>query len=274
MTDMLLRIGEFARLVGLPVKTIRYYGDIGLVPPADIDARTGYRLYKLTQVERVHQVRTLKELGLSLEEVGSILTDRLSDEQFRDLLAVRVGELTERSNTLRQQLERAKAHLNKLNRKLEHTMPDVTIKTTTPITIAFVRDRIDGVEKLPALFARLFTAVDPDAAVGPGGNIYHFFADDGSDIDAEAVLPVAGDYTPADGADVRTLPAIQVASLTHHGAFNRLHEAHTALFEWVAANGYQPDGPSFEWNLVCTEPVTQDNESYVTEIHLQVTAVK
>ncbi len=273
MTTMLFRIGEFARLVGLPVKTIRFYGDIGLIPPAEVDLRTGYRRYKLNQVEQVHRIKTLKELGLSLDEISVILNDGLSDEQFRNLLSVRITELNERSNALRRQLDRATAHLNNLNRRLEHTMPDVSVKTTEPITIAYVRDRIGGIEELPPLFGRLFSAVDPKAGVGAAGNICHYFAEDGSDIDAEAAVPIAADYTPASGAEVRTLPAKQVATLTHHGAFNRLHEAHTALLEWVAANGYRVAGPSYEWNLVCTPPVTQDNESYVTEVQVEITAV-
>lgn len=270
MNHMLLRIGEFARLADLPVKTIRYYSDIGLVPPADVDHQTGYRRYGLDQLERVRRVKALKDLGLSLDEVGSILNDGLSDDQFRSLLESRIVELTERSDTVRQQLERAKAHLHQLNRRLEQTMADVTVKTTEPITIAFVRDRIGGTSEIPTLFPRLFDGVDYTAGVGPTGNIYHFFADDGSDIDLEAVIPVPEGHRTTGETNTRTIPATLVASLIHHGAFNRLHEAHGALLEWVAANGYRVSGPSYEWNLVCTEPVTQDNESYVTEVQVEV----
>ena len=39
---------------------------------------------------------------------------------------------------------------------------------------------------------------------------------------------------------------------------------------WVEESGYVVSGPSYEWNLVCTEPVTQDNESYVTEVQVEV----
>src|ERR671918_138729 len=44
MTERLYRIGELARLTGVPVKTIRYYSDLGLLPPAAVRG-SGYRLY-------------------------------------------------------------------------------------------------------------------------------------------------------------------------------------------------------------------------------------
>jgi len=66
-------IGELARRTGLPVKTIRFYSDEGLLPPT---ARTpsGYRLYDTTALARLEFVRTLRELGIGLSDVDSALT--------------------------------------------------------------------------------------------------------------------------------------------------------------------------------------------------------
>lgn len=153
-------------------------------------------------------------------------------------------------------------------------MDEVVVKTTERATIAFVREQIGGVAEIAALFPRLFSAVDPAEGVGPGGNIYHYFSDDGTSIDVEAVIPVAPDFQASEPAQTRVIEPVQVASLMHHGSFNRLHEAHTALLEWVDANGYQVSGPAYEWNLVCTPPITQDNETYVTEIQVEVTKPK
>ena len=61
-------IGELARRTGLSVKTIRFYSDQGLVVPA---SRTpaGYRRYGPEAVPRLALVRTLRELGLGLQEL-------------------------------------------------------------------------------------------------------------------------------------------------------------------------------------------------------------
>ena len=268
---MLLQIGDFARITGLPVRTIRYYGDLGLLSPAEVDPSSGYRYYRVSQAERVSRLLALKECGLSLEEIRLVLDDRLTPEEFRDLLEARVDELARESARITERLQRARAQLDLLTRRLEQTMPEVTIKNTERTTIAFIREQIGGVEEIAPMFPRLFNAVDVEASVGPAANVYHYFSEDGTSIDLEAAVPVPDDYTPSVPAKTRIIEPAMVASVTHHGAFNRLHEAHAQLLAWVEANGYTVSGPAYEWNLVCTEPVTQDNESYVTEVQVEVT---
>jgi DNA-binding transcriptional MerR regulator len=72
-TTAVFTIGELARRTGLPVKTIRFYSDEGLLPPTDrTDA--GYRLYDAAAMARLELVRTLRELGLGLADVSAALT--------------------------------------------------------------------------------------------------------------------------------------------------------------------------------------------------------
>ena len=47
------RIGEFAYLGGVSAKTLRFYDEIGLLRPASVDARTGYRQYRPEQLEEL-----------------------------------------------------------------------------------------------------------------------------------------------------------------------------------------------------------------------------
>lgn len=72
-----VNIGELSRLTGLPVKTIRYYSDVGLVPEAD---RSGanYRRYDHASLVRLEFVRTLRELGLDIATIRRVL-DRGED---------------------------------------------------------------------------------------------------------------------------------------------------------------------------------------------------
>ncbi len=270
---MLLQIGEFARLCDLPVRTVRYYGDLGLLPPDSVDPASGYRRYTVGQLERVRQLIALKASGLSLEEIRLVLDDQLTVEQFQQLLVAKVAEIEAESNRVNEQLQRARAQLEQLQRRMEHPMAEVTVKQSEQKTIAYIRDQIGGVHEIAGLFPRFFESVGLGDGTGPAGNIYHHFADDGSSIDIEAVLQVADDYQPRGEAKVRVLEPTEVAHLTHHGAFNRLHEAHAELLAWIEANGYKVSGPSYEWNIVCTPPVTQDNESYITDIEVEVVKV-
>ncbi|WP_069114118.1 MerR family transcriptional regulator [Jiangella alba] len=75
--DAFLSIGDLARRTGLPVKTIRYYADIGLVPPTD-RSPAGYRRYDAVALARLDLVRTLRELGVDLATVRQVLDRTLS----------------------------------------------------------------------------------------------------------------------------------------------------------------------------------------------------
>ncbi|MGW3359432.1 helix-turn-helix domain-containing protein [Streptomyces bungoensis] len=68
----LLTIGELARATGLTVRTIRYWSDEGVLPPAGRSAG-GYRLYDAAAVARLELIRTLRELGLGLRDVHRVL---------------------------------------------------------------------------------------------------------------------------------------------------------------------------------------------------------
>ncbi|MBC2869241.1 helix-turn-helix domain-containing protein [Streptomyces mexicanus] len=75
MTDdstALLTIGELARATGLAVRTIRYWSDEGALPPVARSAG-GYRLYDAASVARLELIRTLRELGLGLDDVRRVL---------------------------------------------------------------------------------------------------------------------------------------------------------------------------------------------------------
>ena len=67
-----ISIGELARLTGLPVKTVRYYSDIGLAPEAE-RSPSGYRRYDEAGLARIELVRTLRDLGFDLATIRRVL---------------------------------------------------------------------------------------------------------------------------------------------------------------------------------------------------------
>jgi DNA-binding transcriptional MerR regulator len=71
-----ITIGELARRTGLPVRTLRYYSDRGLVVPAG-RSDAGYRLYDADAAARVALVRTLRELGVGLPTIARVLDREL-----------------------------------------------------------------------------------------------------------------------------------------------------------------------------------------------------
>lgn len=76
MQQGLYTIGEVSKLSGLPVQTIRYYSDIGVLPPSGV-TEAGYRLYSEADCARLELVRTLRGVGFDLETIARLLTGKL-----------------------------------------------------------------------------------------------------------------------------------------------------------------------------------------------------
>jgi len=66
------KVGDLARLAGLTVRTLRFYDQIGLLAPSG-QTESGHRLYNASDLIRLQQILSLKELGLSLDEIKSVL---------------------------------------------------------------------------------------------------------------------------------------------------------------------------------------------------------
>ena len=67
-----LRIGDFSNVVGISVKTIRFYEEKGLIKPAYIDKYTGYRYYDEKSIEQILMILQYKNMGFTLEEIKNI----------------------------------------------------------------------------------------------------------------------------------------------------------------------------------------------------------
>jgi len=70
---MELTVGELARRSGLTVRTLHHYDAIGLLVPS-LRSAAGYRLYDRANIERLHRIQALRQLGLSLADIGVALS--------------------------------------------------------------------------------------------------------------------------------------------------------------------------------------------------------
>jgi DNA-binding transcriptional MerR regulator len=65
-------IVEVARMAGVSSRTLRHYGDLGLLAPASVGSN-GYRYYGRAELLRLHELLVLRELGLPLDAIGRVL---------------------------------------------------------------------------------------------------------------------------------------------------------------------------------------------------------
>lgn len=90
------QIGEVADAVGLSLRTIRHYEEVGLVPPSGRTAG-GFRLYTDEDIDRLRLVKQMKPLDFTLEEMAGLL---------RALDQARTGEADRSDGTLGDRLDR------------------------------------------------------------------------------------------------------------------------------------------------------------------------
>jgi len=109
-TEPIIPIGQLAEATGCNVPTIRYYEEIGLLPPAQRRA-SGHRVYDASDAERLVFIRHCREFGFSIEDIRSLLS--LSTSRDR--------ECGETRDIARQHLETVRAKLSDLL-ALEHSL--------------------------------------------------------------------------------------------------------------------------------------------------------
>ena len=77
--DDKLQIGEFAKLAGTNLRTLRYYEELGILAP-EARSEGGFRLYAQGQLARVKAIKHLQSLGLSLRDIANALRTEEGEE--------------------------------------------------------------------------------------------------------------------------------------------------------------------------------------------------
>ncbi|MGS2644650.1 helix-turn-helix domain-containing protein [Streptosporangium sp. G12] len=144
--DDLLTIGQLADRTGLPVRTIRFWSDIGVIPPTCRSAG-GYRLYDAEAAVRLDLVRTLRELGLDLDTVQKILTRQCT---VAEVARAHVGAL----DTQIRSLQLRRAVLRSITRQestteemmLMHKLARLSAQERQRMIDEFVDRMVDGID--------------------------------------------------------------------------------------------------------------------------------
>lgn len=130
VSDAPFRIGEVAERVGLSLRTVRYYEEMGLLVPQK-RSDGGFRMYSEDQVERLRLIKRMKPLGFTVQEMAALLHERdtLRDptapppaqNAAREALQHYAAVAAERCKNLRHQLEQAEAFADQVRRESYHT---------------------------------------------------------------------------------------------------------------------------------------------------------
>lgn len=267
---MKLKIGEFARLGQVSVQTLRYYDDLGLIKASEVDRFSGYRYYTLEQLPRLLQILALKDLGVTLQQIGALLEQEMSASELRRVLLLKQAELRSEVQGQLERLERIEARLRLLEQGERAPSYEVVIKQVEPIRVISERGKVATYWEVDPLWMRLHERLGAQkpSAIGPYFTLCHASE---PEIDLEVCMPVAMD-AEVDGLDAHVLPAVEsMACTVHHGPFTGLITGFTALMTWIDANGYVIAGPDREIYLQLPERGHYDSDlNAVTELQIPV----
>lgn len=244
----MLKIGHFAQIGQVTVKTLHHYDRLGILKPARIDPENGYRYYSASQLNDLVSILTLKDLDLSLEQIAEILKGSLKPTDLLGILKMKQAELRALVNEKEAKLARVEARLAQIAAE-EYMTQDITIKKVDSVRVLAYRAVIPE----PSVIKKTFDAVSAalrGAAIplvdGPWLSLYYHDDYREKGLDFEIAIPVAGDYQGT--LDIgsgrimtpRDLPEETMACITiHMHGQQDVAEGNRALARWVEANGYQ-----------------------------------
>ncbi|MFC1997523.1 GyrI-like domain-containing protein [Chloroflexota bacterium] len=251
----MIRIGDFSKLAHVTVKTLRHYGELGLLQPAHIDRYTGYRYYTLDQLGHLNRILAFKELGFSLDQVTQLMDEELSIEEMRGMLRMKQMELT-------QSVAKEQARLDSVQDRLHHLaqeecipFQEIAIKEVpshTALSAKVIAATEDAIRPARYSLQKLLFNYLERARLKPTSPWFALvnnapYAD--NDLEVELAVGVQlrigqhGNDWNNSPIHLLELPATKsMASVVHDGRTTHLTSTYAQLYGWMQANGFQVAG--------------------------------
>ena len=124
----MLKIGDFSKLSRVSIRMLRYYDEIGLLKPVEIDRFTDYRYYSESQLPTVCRITALRDMGFKLADVSAILAEYDDPAAMERRFTALRAQLERQQSETRQRLLLLDTAIKRL-RKEEVMKYDITVKT-------------------------------------------------------------------------------------------------------------------------------------------------
>ena len=132
----LLSIGEMAKTNRVSIATLRFYDQMGLLKPSHRDEASNYRYYDICQTSRLDIIRYMRNLGMSLSEIQTLL-------EKEDVILIE-QKLIEKNNQIHQQMRELKAMHEAVERTIQSIERYRKSPTSGTISLEFIENFYDG----------------------------------------------------------------------------------------------------------------------------------
>jgi len=277
----MFKIGDFARLNHVSVKTLRYYDEIGLLKPVRTDSLTGYRYYSAKQLPRLHRIMALKDMEFPLSDIAALVDGRLSAEEAEAMVRRKADEIARDLRTKQAALGRIEAWLaasesKERSIKMNHaqdSFKQVVLKEVNAVEVAGIRTTLQDYAEQQPLWEELVSYLNEQHIhiQSPIAIYYGADANQEDGVEMEVAVPVNEGLAEAGLVRRHHLePVREMACLIHEGSSERLTETYAALQQWMELNGYGIAGPVREVHI--EGYLTNSNpDTHITEIQIPVT---
>ncbi len=265
-----MSIGEFARQSQLSPKALRRYDELGLLPPAYVDAASGYRYYEAAQLEQARLVAALRQLQVPLVAIKVILG--LGPEAAAERIAG-YWAAAEAEHSARRRL--AAYLVDRLNGK-RSAMYQVAVREIPRRSLLCLKRNVTGEEASWAL-GKEFVALVRDTArplprmegrAGAAFCIYWGEVSEDSDGPIEWCKPVPSDQAEALAAK---FPELTLRTETaHREAFVPIGPgqispaqwqlASASLYAWAEEHNARPSELGIRTTLLASTPITETSQ--------------
>lgn len=263
----LYKIGMFAAMNHVTIKTLRYYDEQGLLKPDYVDELNGYRYYLASQIADLHRILALKNMGFSLEDIMKIQKGKSEKE----LLAVKKQEILKEISNLTSRLVQVENYLAEKN--LELSAP-VLIKSIPQVITATLKSRINTYDALFDLMPEMGAEMERLGCIcaEPEYCFTHYLEEGYKDEDilveiCEAVTELKED---SERVKFKVFSEIKEAACAFHkGSYSDFPRTYKALINFIEKNGYEICGNIREsyidgvWNK-------DSEEEWLSEIQIPV----
>ncbi|MGG3890744.1 MerR family transcriptional regulator [Metabacillus fastidiosus] len=271
----MISIGEFSKICGVSTKTLRYYDEIGLIHPEEINPDSGYRYYSISQLKKMIFINRLKSYHFSLEEIKAILKleEDQSEEKLWSALNRKRKEIQERLNTFEYTLKQMSNDISNLEKgisimsSLENI--EVQLVEMETINILYTRQMMNSDDYdlgYGKYFSRLYEKIASEklTSLGMPITIYHSPEYNPTGNDTEFAIPIEEIVK-----GTRDLPGGLCAKSVLKGPYSELTSVYAKLMEWVENEGYELVKSPYE--VYITDPnQAAVPEDIVTEVYFPV----
>ena len=237
------KIGELSRLCRIPVKTLRYYDNEGLLVADEIDRFTGYRYYSAARIADCNRIISLKELGFSLEEIKKHMRAN-TDEDILALVDAKCAEIEEKSKELALQLKKLN-HIRKSLSEGENAMFPMAIRNGDTIRVAYERKMYATKSEAEETLAQMKSAL-PKQLIGERTVVVNYEMEyRESNLDLAVCVEITGGLAKSLGYEEKTLTfSGELATLVCKR--EQLDDGYRSMLSQLHEIDYQIIGASYE----------------------------